>query len=294
VFPDIEGYKVPPNAKRLPFTELLKDALQQLSHLPHSEPLAVKVTKGTVEVEHRSNDSIWPFITAAPANVTEAYDTFSLVPRLSPKKAAHPLDLQARPLNVVSEGITLLEVRFTREYYPKLLELWESTVDTSKQLLSCAPTSPCTASSRMLQTDEKMHWRAFASQFCESTIKKWVADDGSQFDVPHGVVNLETMTHVTEAEYEMYLTRFMICLLCGTTVKNGLEILDRAEFRLISTPQGKTLLALINRAWLNGFDQARSALLSRGMTDIEGLHVAVRSENDNAWVIVGRTWIPKD
>ena len=85
----------------------------------------------------------------------------------------------------------------------------------------------------------------------------------------------------------------MVCLMCGITLKNATAVLGWSGFRVMQTPQGKMLLALVKKEYLEDVDPAKFVLLSRGMTEIEGLHVGVEREAGSC-VIVGRTWISKD
>ena len=102
------------------------------------------------------------------------------------------------------------------------------------------------------------------------------------------------MPQVTDADFELYLARFMAYLVCGMTRTNGLTILEASDFRLISTPQGQMLLALINKECPQAIESSRYVLWSRGMTELEGLHVGVGSESDDPGQIVGRTWTPRE
>lgn len=299
VFPDIMGYQVPLNARSLSFTSLLQDAFKQLPQLQLKGVLAVKISNGVAESRSLTNGIFQPHAVQNPTSVTAAYDTFALVRKgvlgYSEEHATHngvPLGLD-RPFKVIAHGINVRAVQFTRAYLPKLLDLWESTADFSMQLLSCPPSSPCFGSSRQLDDYEEMHYRGFASQFCKPSIEGWVAERPGL--VAHGVVDLEKMSQkVTDAEFELYLTRFMACLVCGTTRTNGVTILETSEFRLISTLQGKSLLALINKEYLQAIETSKYVLCSRGMTKIEGLHIGAESGSDSRLEMFGRTWIPKD
>jgi len=63
----------------------------------------------------------------------------------------------------------------------------------------------------------------------------------------HGVVDPDKITEVTDAEHELYLTRFMVCLMCGATLKSAIAILGWSNFRMMHIPKGKALLDLVNR-----------------------------------------------
>jgi hypothetical protein len=299
VFPDLEGYTVPANARDLSFAHLIKDAIQQLPQLKFLAKLVVKLTRGTLDARKSNDSCILPFIPQAPLNITEAYDTFSIIPRWTDtrptKQNEHcdTLHCDGENLGVVAENITLTPLPFTRENLQELINLWETSVDTVHQVSISPLSGPCLAANRIINSDEALCHRAFAIQFGESPIRKWATDMESKPRFKHGVINPSALSAIGEADYELYLTRFMICLMCGITLKNAMAISDAVEFRRISTPQGDTFFALINKSCLKDYVQEKFVLLRRDMVEIEGFHVGVKLNNDSC-TIVGRTWIPKN
>ena len=72
VFPDVEGYRAPPNARETPFRQLLIDALGQVA-VQERFSVAPKVPKGMI-TETSSRDSGTPWVNPEPSNVSEALD----------------------------------------------------------------------------------------------------------------------------------------------------------------------------------------------------------------------------
>ncbi|KAI2478899.1 HET multi-domain protein [Pyrenophora tritici-repentis] len=295
VFPDLEGYTVPTDARKLSFAELLEDALQQLQHSKHSAKAAAKVTKGTVETNDIADTSIQPFIPATPANITEAYDTFHLLKRLpaldpTPQK---PLTCSGENLHVIAQNLTLTTtIPLTKPNLADLVALWESSANITSQLLACPQSSPATAT-RVLKSEQDLCYRSFALSFCQSTVRKWAVEKNLPHGFVHGVVDADKLTGVTEQQYGVYLARFMVCLMCGVSLRNAVGMLERCEFRVLVTEEGGRVLALVNKGVLEDGGARGLVLLSRGMSDVEGLHVGVEREG-GCVVVVGRTWIPKE
>ncbi|KAF1833997.1 hypothetical protein BDW02DRAFT_499409 [Decorospora gaudefroyi] len=304
VFPDLEGYTVPPDARNLSFATLMHDALQQLPHLAFSLRSAVKVTQGTLETrgQNKNKNSLLPFLSQAPANITEAYDTFSLIPRVpdaqdlatQTTQRVQTLTCNNQALHIVAQNLSITPPSLTRETLPALVSLWETTASTSTHLLQCPLSSPCTGTNRALTSQQDFYHRAFAFAFTKAPLAQWAADGGAPLGVPHGVVDERKLVGVCEAEYTRYLERFLVCLMCGVTLSNALRILDCAALGMVRTAGGRSLLALVNREWLGGgVAPERFLLLSLGLTEFEGFHVGVRSlDGDGVCVVVGRTWIP--
>ena len=153
VFPDLARYKVPSNARHLSFAELLHNALQQFQDLKCSAQAAVKITKGTLEIENTSDSSMLPFVPESPANITEAYDTFHLVKRFPERDSAkYTLNCGGEDLDVVARDLAIVDVSFKKEHAQELVDLWETSVNIGKHLINCPPSGPCTGAVRDLES----------------------------------------------------------------------------------------------------------------------------------------------
>jgi hypothetical protein len=168
-----------------------------------------------------------------------------------------------------------------------LLRLWELTADTVSHMLYAAPSGPCTGSSRIAHSKEGMLHRYLAHLFARSAIVKYSTEDKFKDLRAHGVVDIDKL-NITDVLFEFELKRFLICLVCGTTLTISTMILDEVDFRLISTPYGK-LLALINKHFVSS---QIVSLVSTGFSERQGLLVAAQDANGKRCHIIGRTWIP--
>ncbi len=114
---------------------------------------------------------------------------------------------------------------------------------------------------------------------------------------PHGVVNLDKLEKRIPGEaFALYFQSFMACLICGVTLRTAEGILANAEFRMVKTSALGSLLALVNKGFLRSSESETRelVLVTRGLHQWEGFHLAVRDGAEGSCRVVGRTWIPQD
>ncbi|KAI5837082.1 hypothetical protein DFP73DRAFT_326341 [Morchella snyderi] len=283
VFPDIVGYQVPPNPRDLTFKQLLVDAIQQFAALRQRLAFVSKVPLGMM-VAPCSSDCAKPWIHESPMNTTEAYD--SLYGLMLP----HPVeDGKLCKVRVVVDPVTqdkMEPLNCHRDALADLVSLWESTADIIKHASFVALSGPCSGGSRLFQTKLDLFHRYLAHEFAKSAIAKFTENPDLR---QHGIVNLENLK-VPDHDFSLELRRFLVCLVCSTTMRTADAILEVADFRLVPSPYGK-LIALVNRAFLRN-DTESFMLVSTGHTKFHGLQVAVRAERSGFCHIVGKTMIP--
>ncbi|KAK7449706.1 hypothetical protein VKT23_013179 [Stygiomarasmius scandens] len=85
VFPDISGYQVPINARKMPFHELVANALGQLA-VRERFHIAPKIPKGLM-MATSSKESVNSWMPKEPTSTTEAFDSFIVRVSDEPKTA---------------------------------------------------------------------------------------------------------------------------------------------------------------------------------------------------------------
>lgn len=291
VFPDIEGYRAPATARQLSFPQLLSDAFEQLAghNLRRRFYILPKVPSGMMTAA--TMDSNRPWIFEDPATITEAFDSF--------------LGLKASLVDIpfagygdtnsftVAQSINIERITFTHETLPGLVKLWEHTANTIRHMVCAAPSGPCTASSRIMQTHEDLLHRYLAHQFARSAVASYCSPEQFRALSPHGVPNLENLK-LSDDVFERELKRFLVCLVCGTTLKCASMILQAAEVVVVvgtGIADKGEMLALVNRRVVEA-EGVELMLVSNGFVDCQGLQVVRRGEDGQSGAVVGRTVIP--
>jgi hypothetical protein len=290
VFPDVKGYKIPPNAKAYSFKELLGDAIAQLQE---ESLVAVKAIDGRTKHDIKTTEKIQPFILEDPENVSEAFDTFAPLddgPRddLTPRFAA-----SFNPQIVSTPGPVVLEtVQINYNSLPALVSLWNSTANNLQHFLGVCVAGSCIPTGRDLSL-ESLCFRHLAFEFSAERIREWSLTTEAVPGIAHGIVDwAKSKEQISDDEFSLLIKRFMTCLLCGCALRTAKELLLFTDFRVVGSPFGK-LLALVNKQGLAIAEDGESVLLNRGLLDFEEFHVAVRHQRWDRYRIVGRTWIPK-
>ncbi len=238
------------------FTELLIDAFSQFQSGEDEAHFVPKITNGTVQENVQFSGSLRPFIIEVPIDITEIFDTFGGIRRTASEQSEWPpqdrktttsVRCEGSSLVMITRSVALERVVFTRQALPDLVFLWTSTANVITHIVQCSPSGPCTGPSRMVETDEALLDRYFTYQFSGPAALEWAAGQGKRLLIPHGVVGVDNMDHVSDKDFGLYLERYMACHVCGTTPKTAEKILLGAEFRCVTTIQGK-LLALINKS----------------------------------------------
>lgn len=269
VMPDVEGYRVPRDARKHSFETLLTDAFQQF----RSNNLTVisKVPKGMV---NKGSDGPW--VSNIPSNVTEAYDTFLIMPNVTGQ------DVFGRRVQLLERCTKLQKLDLSRNNFEKLLKLWESTGSFEYQISSLPLNGPCVGYSRDFQSIEALLHREFGHAFT-----KPVASQRADLRA-HGVVNLATI-EVQDDVFSRALELFLISFICGTTLATARQVYNQVEFRLFPSRFGK-LIGLVKKDVLLNDDNL--GLVTSGWSLSQGLQIAVIAGNGRC-CIVGKTQVPK-
>ena len=326
VFPDVAGYYAPQGARKMTFRELMDDALRQVTCTAERQDregkdllnliTIAKVPWGMVEeVEGKQlANQMVPWIVSDPANVTEAFDTF-LAARKSESRASwrhsytatastgsgagsmhmEPVPELARTTRIEHSKVILENVDFSRGGLQCLVYLWETTADTIKHMAYAAPFGPCVQGAGIgLPSPGKEHilHRYFAHMFAKHAIATYVTmtEGAKSFSNlrPHGTVNIDNMD-IPDTVFEYELKRFMICLICGTSLATATKILEHIEFRAVGSGGRGKLLALINKRSLRLIDGI--TLFDGGNVDHQGLQIQLKGTQGQ--ITIGRTWIPR-
>ncbi|KAF9463786.1 hypothetical protein BDZ94DRAFT_1321556 [Collybia nuda] len=284
VFPDIDGYKVPPNARKMQFPELLADALGQASIRERFE-VAPKVPKGMMSVT-TSKQSATSWVFQEPLNIGEAYDPFTVLLLAGPRAAPD------NEFFAVAKGIALEEIDFSKSNFSRVVDMWVKVADNLRHMVGVSPSGPCTGTMRGNALSEKglLH-QYFFRRFAPSAVALYLPKsklDTLEFRTT-GVVSFDRVRDISEEVFSRELRRFLICLLCGTSLRTADIIFDTADFRIISTFHGK-LLALIHRDTMAKARPEDFVLLRTSLSLKQGFLIAHKTSADP--IIIGRTVIP--
>lgn len=305
IFPDIEGYRVPLNVRNLSFSQLLEDAYEQVRKNGRSRSVVLpKIPKSMITT--MASDSDRPWTTENPANISQAYDSIADVSRAGPVDEEQ--NVPDRRAEVWSSGVGSrvllrpLEVK-DQTALEGLVKLCESGVDLVQHIVLAAPSGPFLGSARAFQHEKALLHRFFAQRFGESALRQYSARESSGISPTilqrlgsHGTVDLEKLKYTEEA-FEEELKRFLVCLMCGTTMTCATEVLEFSDLAMVVTEGspsgGGEMLALVNRMVLAAADRYELALGGRGFESFQGLLLLSRTENPEvASIVVGRTTIP--
>ena len=277
VMPDVEGYTVPPNAREYSFKWLFANAFDQFRNSLNLS-LISKVPRGMMEIG--TTGSGMPWITTAPFDITEAYDTFLVMPSVK----QDDLYEKGRRVKVVDRCAELERVDFSRDKFEELLDLWGSTGSFEYQISSLPLNGPCVGYSRDFQTMEELLFREFGHAFIKPVVDhQWNLKAS-------GVVNLNSLD-VSDEVFSHALKLFLICFICGTTLPTAREIHEQTEFRLFPSRFGK-LIGLIKKDVLATLRDCDLRLVTTGWSLSQGLQVSIVKERTQCH-IVGKTQVPK-
>lgn len=284
VFPDISGYKVPLNARKMQFSELLADALSQVAIRERFE-IAPKVPKGMIS-ETSSKQSATSWIFQEPSNIGEAYDPITVFLLEKPRTTTDGKFFS------VAKKITLEELDFSKSNISGIVDIWVKTADNLKHMVNVSPSGPCTGTTRGgVRTEQGLLHQYFVHQFAPSSVALYLPK--SKLDTlafrTTGVVSFDRVGDISDEVFSHELRRFLVCLLCGTSLRTADMILDHADFRLVSTAHGK-LLALLHRETMSRARREDFVLLSTSLWFKQGFLVG--HQTSTGLVVVGRTAIP--
>ena len=101
---------------------------------------------------------------------------------------------------------------------------------------------------------------------------------------------LKALPDVPSDVFARELRRYLVCMICGTSIRTADIILEKSDLVLLSTPMGK-LLALIRADVRSGTEKPQLVLLFGSEFIVQGFLLATRV-GDSGFSIVGRTIIP--
>ncbi|KAI0735290.1 hypothetical protein C8Q76DRAFT_277840 [Earliella scabrosa] len=289
VFPDVRGYVAPPNTRKLSFTELLANALGQDPIKRHCH-VVPKVPRGMMTEPKSPRDSMLPWVFDQPNNISEAYDSFTVVLRSDPSDAVED------KLHLVCRQTTLEDTQFSAGDLPRILELCAETMDGPKQMALVSPTGPCVGTSRDVQTDQGLVQQYLVHQFAPIAVSQHLS--ASQLDLLQlrstGVVSFDAVKNVAEPVFTKELLRYLVCMTCGTSLSSADLILAHASPRVLSTPFGRILAVVRQESSSKAQDQRPNELqlLCPPRWFMQGFLVASQTGAGATTAVIGRTVVP--
>lgn len=283
IFPDIKGYRIPPNARGLAFRQLLLDAIVQLGR-ESSSPIVFKVLNSLVNSEDDDHSGAVPFLLEQPDSISEAFDTFAVLDS-EPRDAKNPTYSVESDSEIVtiSASLRLETVHMTPDQLPAMVDLWKASANNLSQYLSACLSGPCLGTSWGIEA-ENLAFRSLAFQFGKVRIDEW-ASTQPKYKIPSnpdGITDWDDLREVRgDAECAVFLRRFMVCLMCGCSLRTADYLLMKADFRTVETPFGKQL-ALVNKNAISLEVNNKFLLVNRGLLDFEGFHIGIRKTTDLA------------
>ncbi|THU81971.1 hypothetical protein K435DRAFT_766928 [Dendrothele bispora CBS 962.96] len=283
VFPDIAGYQVPVNARKMPFHELITDALGQATILERFR-VASKVPKGLIS-ETSSKDSPTPWILNEPSNIGEAFDSF--IARFYDDTTT----TTDAKFFAVAQKTQLEKLDFNKSNISGIQDIWSTTADVIKHMTLVSPSGPCTGTTRSsVQTEQGLLHQYFVHQLAPAAVMKFLPKeklDAIEF-ATKGMFTFEEVGNMSDDTFSRELRRFLVSLICGTSLHTADVILKSADFRIVSSEYGK-LLSLIRRDILSNSRQD-ILLLCTTLWPLQGFLVGVKT--DRGVFVVGRTVVP--
>ncbi|KAF9264209.1 hypothetical protein L218DRAFT_998940 [Marasmius fiardii PR-910] len=284
VFPDIHGYAVPAHARKMSFHELVTNALGQ-STIKERFDVASRVPKGMM-MGTSSKLSTTPWLLQNPSSVSEAYDSLLVC---LPEKLKTATDAK---FFMVARNVKLEELDLSRSNMSEIKNVWDTTTDIIRHVVYVSPTGPCTGTmTRDVDSDQSFLHRYFVHQFMPSAVERYLAPSkfGALNLTSAKILSFDRVKNIADDVFSCELRRFLVSLICGTTLFTADVILQSADFRTISMRNSK-LLALIRRQVLSKPHREDFALMSTTLWHMHGFFVG--SKTDGAWFVVGRTAVP--
>ncbi|KAL0564946.1 phosphoglycerate kinase [Marasmius crinis-equi] len=284
VFPDIVGYRVPPNARKMRFSELVVDALGQAA-IRERFYVAAKIPKGLMIASGISpKETTAPWFPDEPSSVGQAFDSLAERCLGEPETAGA---VHSKFFSV-ARSVKLEELGLSLSGMPGIRDIWGTTADVMKHAVQLSPSGPCTGTTREnVQTDQGLLHQYFVHQLMPFAVEEYLPQDElSRLEfATKGVVSFGRVKDISNDIFVPELRRFLVCLVCGTSLRTADAILEAADFRMISTEYGK-LLALVRRDVLSTDEELR--LIGTDVWALQGLLVGHGTQH----MIVGRTVIP--
>ncbi|KAK3353384.1 hypothetical protein B0T25DRAFT_455306 [Lasiosphaeria hispida] len=295
VFPDVEGYIAPQNAKHATFEALLRDACEQVGRAGPQRGFHVLTKVAESMLTGSAGEEEWerPWILDKPRNITEAYD--SILGVVSSRDISHGVQWSVDGLRGLELDCSASRIRSTID---SLVRLCDMGADLTQQMLLAAPLGPCLGSNRTLRSQEDMFHRYVAHQFSVPAVQHYLkSTPGARTKSwehlqPHGVVNLDKIA-LSKSKLENELWRFLVCLMCGTTLRCADEILKHVSLAVVTSNciSGGEILAVVNKRVLDAPGRHRLVLGSNGFEDFQGL--VLLSSTSSGKFAVGRTMAPR-
>lgn len=311
VLPDVKGYRVPDGARKLKFEELLENAFQQLEILGLSGAIGVKVASGVTSEAVQCGNSFGVHtplgIPDFPKDVTEAFDCLAAVMPLSPGYSNLPsmnsgnvsntLRCGTTTFTIASSSVYLSPLVFNKDTIYSIVQQWSLTADFYTHIGLCAPSGPCLGKVPPQDNDlEAALHRYLAFQFIKPLADDQVSKGNNITATKVAIVDIDAVARsASDKDFALYFKHFMVCLICGVTLRTAAEISNKIEFRIVKTSTYGFLLALVNKKFLSDNNSATKELylITRGLHRFEGFHLAVEDGTGGSCCIIGRTWIPQ-
>ncbi|KAI1646010.1 uncharacterized protein F4817DRAFT_341571 [Daldinia loculata] len=283
VFPDIDGYNLPVGARKMSFSELLLNAIRQPAVRANFQ-IAPKIPRGMVSPSDKDIENILPWLTDIPLNIGQAYDTFAAYRRTSKSEIRN---------SVIPGNIALEDIDISRSGLDILKDDWQRTTDIFRHVALVSPSGPCTGTTRQEVTsnDTGLLRQHLAQEFMPIAVSQYLRQEEMHaLELrTKGVLTFDRIRDIPEEAYGRELKRFLVCLICGTSLPTADEVLEKADVVRVSTPYGP-LLGIIHRETRWTIEKSRLMLVCGQTWDLQGFYIGVRV--DGKMSARGRTIIP--
>ena len=133
-----------------------------------------------------------------------------------------------------------------------LVKICESGFDLVQHVVFAAPSGPFVGSGRAFQGQEDLLHRFFAHQFAAPALRQYSIRESSSNSptIPqrlqaHGVVDLTKLAY-TEEVFEWESKRFLVCLMCGTSMTCATKILEHLDLAMAAGRSHDPLAVLVS------------------------------------------------
>ncbi|KAK5663836.1 hypothetical protein OQA88_39 [Cercophora sp. LCS_1] len=307
VFPDIAGYKVPSKgARKMSFPELLRDAMAQPAVSANFQ-LTPKVPQGLSGPTRRATESALPWLADGPSNIGEAYDTFTMDNITKEESTQSPSTGRRRAGLVPGAILNLQEIDAIPTGLEFLKKDWKGFVNVKHHVALASPSGPCTGLARrnIINNDgtasSPLLHQYFTQEFMSIAVAEYLLPQGGMEGSSlrtEGVLSFDQLLTrdggAPEEAFARELKRFLVCLMCGTSLPTADRVLEVADVVRLSTSHGP-LLGVVHRETRLSMvtqqqQQERLVLLCSSKWPAEGFHIGVRIEGGAS--VRGRTVIP--
>ena len=176
---------------------------------------------------------------------------------------------------------------------------WKATADIQKHVVLLSMEGPCTGVIRQVANNSKgnndvesgLLQQHFAEGFMDIAVSQWLTNEKMSMLKLQSkdVIPALNSTKFCEETLARELRRFLVCLICGTSLSTADKVLDVGHIVRLTTPYG-SLLGVVHKATRLEARKDQLVLLCGDGWYMQGFFISLRTEGGVS--VRGRTVIP--